>query len=229
MINLLIQDIINKNEVINYEKESYYRYVFVFKLDLSIESDIIWYFEEAFLNVKYNNDEEFKIKIGSLSLIKLKSIENEYFTITNLKPVTKEINDNIYLTGVIYGIRSINTKSFYINNIEIMNTNVNVGKDVKMIDRVIDQGNFEDYMFFEYESLEKGDGNVNLLISNKEVYYIFVPIHYDKLFIMNSFPVKFTIELNKEKRIVYLNQYKYYSVYNEIIKEENIYKYYVHD
>lgn len=222
-VKIDLHSIIKKDETINYNDDTYYMFSLSFKLLIDIEDDYNWYLPEAYLNIGYQGNKDYTIKIGKLSYTKYKTKESK-INITSIKPLTFE-EDNSYLGGVIYGINNKSNKKINIKKIEILNTNVSVGDGIKEVEN-IDTIDFYQAAGYDHSLVKEKQNDINIVINGGEEKKIFVPIYYKELFIMNKFPIKITYSLDNKVYEYVFGMYNYYNPIKEVITKNDytIYK-----
>jgi len=220
IIDIQIEDIINNDYELKYENEKYYSYTLIFKILFKSDSFLEWYIDDTRLMIGYNGNKEYDLEIGNFSLIKLEP-SNNIITISGVNPLISEINNNQYLTGLVLGIRSIKDEQLVIEKIKIMNQDIFVGNNVSQIDCLPSSHNFNDVLGYEYINQLPGDGVVNYTITNESKYFI-IPLYYEELLIVNSFPIEITIRKNNEEFKYYYSGVPYYDVITETIIKDNI-------
>lgn len=223
IVDLEIVDVINNDYNIVYENEKYYSYTLIFKVLFKTSTFLEWYIDDVKLMLGYNGNKNYEIEIGNFSFIKLED-SNNIITISNVSSLLSNIGNNKYLTALVLGIRSTKDEELLLEKIKIMNEDIIIGNNISKIDNLPDSNNFKEVLGYEYINQLSGDGIVNYEINN-EIKYFIIPLYYEELMIVNSFPIEFTI--NKDDEIIkyYYNGMKYYDIIEEVVKKENIFVY----
>ena len=215
-------DSISKNEeTVKYKDETYYMFSLGFKLLIDIEEEYNWYLSDAYLNLEYQGNKDYQIKIGKFSFNKYKTDDSK-ISFSTIKPLTFE-EDNSYLGGIIYGINNKSNKSITIKKIEFLNTDVSLGDGIK---EVIDVNtiDFEEVAGYDHNLVKEKNNEVNIVIESGNVKKIFVPIYYKELFIMNKFPVKVIYTFDNKTYEYVFGMYNYYNPIKEMINDYIVYK-----
>lgn len=218
-IELLIKTITNDGRKIEYGNDDYRSYIFEFIINLNIDSFFTWYISNALLEISYNNGVTYSIKIGNFSYVKVDNDENNYFSISNIKPLTYQKDNNEYLGGIILGIRNLRDISYEINSIDILNCDTYVGDDIHIIAEIPNSNDFNEVAGYDHDLLMIGNNQVKIDIKNNDQLLLFIPIFYKQSIITNSFAIKFNIDNNED---VYLYNYTFYEPLFENIKKINI-------
>lgn len=224
IINLQISSIKQNDLHLTYKNNKYNCYNFKFKILFDSYDHFEWYIEDAILNVNYKGNKEYNVKIGNFSFVRIDNI-NDDIIISNIKPLLSSVNDNSYMSGLILGVRKNSNYNVNIESIKILNCNTYVGEKVQIIDNLPEGNDFNKIYGYDYSNLIKGSGEVNINIIDDNVYYLLIPIYYEKLLLVNNFAIEFCLIINGEEIKYYLNNYTYYQPNNEIIKEEDIFIY----
>lgn len=215
-------DSISKNEeTVKYKDETYYMFSLGFKLLIDIEEEYNWYLSDAYLNLEYQGNKDYQIKIGKFSFNKYKTDDSK-ISFSTIKPLTFE-EDNSYLGGIIYGINNKSNKNITIKKIEFLNTDVSLGDGIK---EVIDVNtiDFEEVAGYDHNLVKERNNEVNIVIESGNVKKIFVPIYYKELFIMNKFPVKVIYTYDNKTYEYVFGMYNYYNPIKEMINDYIVYK-----
>lgn len=221
IIDLELIDIIQSDNTIDYENDVFYNYTFVFKVLFKTDSFTTWYIKDAILKIGYNGNKNYSIDIGNFSLIKLEKNNDDFITISSVKPLLSKINKNQYLTGLVLGIRSNCVNDLYLKNINILNEGVFVGNNISMINDEPDSNDFKEVLGYDFLNQQKGNGEINYLITDKIQYFV-IPIYYDNLIMVNTFPIEFTIKNNNSYHKFYFNNFKYFEQLDIVINRDDI-------
>lgn len=218
-IEVIIKSIYKDDRKLEYANDKYNSYIFEFSFNLSIDSFIAWYISNAILELTYNNQNVYNIKIGNFSFVKIDNYENNYFSISNIKPLTYEQEKNVYLGGLILGLRNVSNSTFRITDIEILNCDSDLGEGVRVLDDLPSTNEFSEVAGFDYNLLNIGKNQVNITVENQSQILIYVPIYHKKNIITPEFAIKFN--LNNDTN-VYLYDYIFYEPVNETVNKSNI-------
>lgn len=210
--------VISKEESLEYNDDKYYMFILNFKILFDVKDEYNWNLSDAYLNIGYQGNKDYKIKIGKFSFNKYIKSES-LISISSIKPLTFE-NDNSYLGGVIYGIKNNSNKPISINKIEILNTNAHIGDGIKEIEN-INSIDFEEVAGYSHDQVKKRINDLNIIIDSQKEKKIFVPIYYDELFIMRRFPIKINYLCNDKTYDYTFGLYNYYNPIKEVVKKNN--------
>ena len=222
-IKLELKDVVKSNESIKINNEEYYLYLFKFKLLINIEDNYNFELEEAYLNLCYQNNKNYKLNIGQFTFNKYKKHDSS-ISISLVKPLTFE-DTNSYLGGVVYGIQNNLNKSITIKQIDILNVNVSCGDNIKEVSNY-DSIDFEDVSGYNHSYVNMNNKDINITINANENKKIIVPLYYVELFILNKFPLKITYLYNGNTYEYIYGIYNYYNPIKEVVSDDNymIYK-----
>lgn len=220
IIDLQIVDIIEDSELVDYNDEIYNRYTFVFKILFKTDTHLEWYIKNAVLMLGYNENKNYELNIGNISLIKLEK-NNNIITISHVKPLIANINKNNYLAGIIVGIRSTNEEQLLLKDIRILNEGICVGDNIVELINVPEGNNFEDIVGYEFINQEAGNGIINNDIDTNVTYFL-IPLYYEELTVTNYFPIEFNIIKNSEIIKFYFSGFKYFEISNLIVEQKDV-------
>lgn len=223
MLTLEIKDIVYDNKEISYYDDKYYSYTLMFMINFKTENFISWLIDEAILEIEYNDNKKYNINIGSLSINKI-DYNSESIIVTDIKPLTSNINDNTFLTGLIIGVRKNTNNVIFLDQINILNSGIFVGNNILEINELPKENNFNAVVNYDYSSVEKGNNNVSITLGEEKI-FLLIPLYYDNLIIADTFPIEIIFNNNHNKEKYYFYDYVYYTPIVENISKNNIYTY----
>lgn len=212
---------------ITYQKKKYCNYNFTFKIDFA-GSQLKWYLQDAYLNLKYN-EKALKIAIGSLSYIILPEVENKLFTFSHIKPLTSNYQGNTYLAGIVFGIRSLSDTAFKLKQAEILNCDISLGRSVILLDNVPDTNSFKEITGYDFDNDTKIDPECDITVFPGTTVYLLIPLHYHQLRIVQSFPIAWHVREGDMDKVYYLDDYCYYGINKEEISGKDLVVYNLND
>lgn len=227
IIEVKLINIFDNNKIINYNGIDYHEYVFSFLVLFDSADPFEWYFKNAYLQLNYNGNIEYNIQIGQFSLIKVNN-NHDHITISNVKPIITEYNNNTYLSCLILGIRKVNNNIIHIKNIKLLNSNITTGS-VIISNKMVNNTSFEDIFGYDFNSVNKDENDIDIVLNNNEIIYIKIPIYYEKYLPINSFPIKINYAIGDYEYNYYLYNYTFYNQTNEVISKENLHTYEIYD
>lgn len=221
VIELDLVGIYKTNEYINYQKDKFYLYTFQYKINFKTDTYIEWYIENALLEINYIDNIEYNLKIGNFSFIKLELANEQLISISSIKPLTSNIKNNTYLTGVVIGVRNLYNDELNIKEINILNCGMGIGNNILEIPALPQGNNFDIIAGYDYSLINKGSNEVNITV-NDEIKYLLIPFYYDKLLIVEECPIAIKILKNDTESVFYINDYIYYEPFEEVVKIDDI-------
>ena len=228
-VTILIDEILNTKEIIDYQNEKYTIYNFKFKLQIGTNSYFELFIKNAILNLSFKNYEQYFFEIGDVSYVKVDKKTNDFIAFSKIKPLTETVNNNCYLSGLIMGIRNISGFDFIIKEISLKNEGMYIGDGAVILDENISYDSFSNLFQFNFSSVTKGNNYLDISVGYNENINIAYPIYYDKLKIANSFVIEFVIEVNGRTYSEYLYDYVFYEPLSELINKNNIKVYVIND
>lgn len=213
-------NIYNENQNIDYHSEKYYKFNFKFKLQYNTLNYNSWFITNAKLIIRYNNNAEYILKIGDISINKIENNE-ENISLSTIKPLTSIINKNTYLTGLILGIRKTCDYEVILKKIKLLDANLFVGNKVEVLSYLPETNKFEDVANYNYSSLNVGVEDVDFELSESTIYF-FIPIYYNIKTISNKFPILLELSVNNNIKNYVFSNYTFYEPSEYIINEHEI-------
>ncbi len=180
IISVIIEEVTYSNSVYEYKKDSYYLVNISIGIGFNSDNYLIE-FEKAYLDIKYNNDEELKLFIGEFNYRFSNDINND-LSISNLSSTVYENNGINTISGIFIELYNISEENLVITSIDLGSSSISFN-DLFLSEIYIEPDLFntvEEILLIEnynFNSL-KNEIDKSILLRENQSIMLYVPLIY---------------------------------------------------
>ncbi|HKM30424.1 MAG TPA: hypothetical protein VJZ51_06690 [Bacilli bacterium] len=215
-ILLGLEDITYNNKQYKINDETFYQYTFAFQIPLKTDEKFLLEIENAYLCLNYDNV-DVKIEIGSFSFYKVPYLGDEkaYLTISKLKPIVNEFQNEKTLVALVIGTSNQTKEAITITRVVPLDLNMQFSaQDILTLEKeLFPNSNISTLLGKNYtiSSSNLVNDEVTLMIpANTTVNYLF-PIKYNGELKTNKvgFLIEYTV--GSEARTLYYDEFLFFT------------------
>ena len=215
-IMIELEEIIYQEKVTTINEETFYQYSYHFTIPFKTEDKFFLEIEEAYLCMHYRNI-DINLPIGSFSYYKVPYLgdDRDYISISKLKPIVNDCNEEKILVGVIMGISNQTKHTIIIKRIVALDLNLQFYSDdiIVLQEDVLSSSNISTLLGKNYtiHSNYYHDEGVLLIIPPNTTTNYLLPIKYHSNLKTNQVGFSIEYDILEEKNTLYYDEFLFFT------------------
>lgn len=196
IIPLLVKDIIQASQGVEYNDSTYYQTTYMVQVGFNSD-DYLLSMDDCSLHIRYTNEEEFTVDIGSFYYL-FDTISNDDISLGTYKATVKDINKKKTITGLHIELYNASRSNITIKSIELFSRDIVFNNQYSVLhDEDIDMfEEVERIVGDDFDSSKAGTINKEHLLRMKNYTRIYIPISFLS---ETAFIHRTMIQINYEK------------------------------
>lgn len=215
-IVISLEEIEYSDETCMINNETFYQYIYSFCLPFKTEDKFLLEIEEAYLCMQYRNI-DINLAIGSFSYYKVPYFGDgkAYLSISKLKPIVNDFNQEKILVAVVVGINNQTKQEIIIKKIVALDLNLQFdGADFTILeDEVFPNSNISTLLGKSYtiHSMKDIDSEVFLTIPPNTAINYLLPIKYHGTLKTNKMGFLIEYTIGAESNTLYYDEFLFFT------------------
>lgn len=221
-LEIKLLNIIDKDESIKFNGESYYLYKFKFNIPLKTDSDIEFSFLNANLEMNYP-EEVIELNIGSFYYLKVKSIGDSQnkLLLPKIRPIVNSINNNKTLVGLNIAFENLKDDEITITNVKLLTANSVLSSEeyLEIEEDYSSSESINTILGYNYDLEYLEESNITFKVDDSKE-FIF-PVKYKNNYIIDKAGILIEYKVNGNLYRYYINEFLFFSATKFNINESN--------
>lgn len=221
-LEIKLLNILDKEEVLKINGDSYYLYKFKFTIPFQTETDIEFSFQNAFLEMNYPED-IIEINIGSFYYLKVEKLGDSYdkLLLPKIRPIVNVVNNNKTLVGLNISFENLKRDEITITNVKLLTANAVFSSNeyLEVVEDYSSSENINNILGYNYNFnyLEENDISFKVTETSDLVF----PVKYKNNYTIDKAGLLIEYKVNGNLYKNYINEFLFFSSTNYNMNETN--------